>query len=521
MAAIGGPCWSGQTKQLPLELVERIGQYLDGVSLIRMAATDSFMRKAAHHVAVLRLDSLAKEHPGLGDSLAKMGWTKTAASKLSLADFRFFHLVVICVWNSFGLHSKTVIDHAIRLVTSRNGILAVARGSGEREKIILESINQETLERRVVMTKESGRYLQIANFENTLVACSQYRLSIWNSASLARVGEIDLINQKVNHKWKETKGDTSVGKIYSDLDLKDEEKLKNLEIGEIVVVENAIVVQWIWRVDGFAETWIYKINTNDPKLKDLVLEKVFRKSNDLEQWHVTVNNCYLGRIEEREMKDGYVVQFFNRKSPPSGPDNEEGVKFDVEVRGANPNFPIKVIEAKFCQGRESPLIALIMGIDVANETPMHRGRARIVLSTRYRVMMQVLNIETREVLVQHNFGVEKLPRGQEVNWMKMKMKMCWFGSHLLVAYMRIHKRYFDFDEKVYLESGELSLFCWQEGAVDILPTAISFQLDKYPKMLVEMSGNLQEIIIVMRDEDEDDPNVGSHEHFIYKCEHKF
>ena len=36
MATIGGPCWSGQTKQLPLELVERIGQYLDGVSLIRM-----------------------------------------------------------------------------------------------------------------------------------------------------------------------------------------------------------------------------------------------------------------------------------------------------------------------------------------------------------------------------------------------------------------------------------------------------------------------------------------------------
>ena len=92
MATIGGPCWSGQTKQLPLELVERIGQYLDGVSLIRMAATDSFMRKAAHHVAVLRLDSLAKEHPGLGDSLARMGWTKTAALKLNLADFQFFHL---------------------------------------------------------------------------------------------------------------------------------------------------------------------------------------------------------------------------------------------------------------------------------------------------------------------------------------------------------------------------------------------------------------------------------------------
>ena len=61
MAGTGGPHWPGQEKQIPLELVERIGHYLDGVSLIRLAATDSLMRKAAHHVAVLRLDSLAKE----------------------------------------------------------------------------------------------------------------------------------------------------------------------------------------------------------------------------------------------------------------------------------------------------------------------------------------------------------------------------------------------------------------------------------------------------------------------------
>ena len=101
MAVNGGPCWSGQEKQIPLEVVERIGQYLDGVSLIRMAATDSFMRKAAHHVVVLRLDSLAKEYPDLGDSLARMGWTKAGASKHDLAECRCFHLLVICVWNSF------------------------------------------------------------------------------------------------------------------------------------------------------------------------------------------------------------------------------------------------------------------------------------------------------------------------------------------------------------------------------------------------------------------------------------
>ena len=81
MAVTGGPHWPGQEKQIPLELVERIGHHLDGMSLISLAATDSFMRKAAHHVAVLRLDSLAQEHPDLAASLARMGCTKTAAAK--------------------------------------------------------------------------------------------------------------------------------------------------------------------------------------------------------------------------------------------------------------------------------------------------------------------------------------------------------------------------------------------------------------------------------------------------------
>ena len=83
MAGTGGPRWPGQEKQIPLQLVERIGQYLDGVSLIRLAATDSFMRKAAHHVAVMRLDESAKKHPDLGVSLVRMGWIKAAAAEHS------------------------------------------------------------------------------------------------------------------------------------------------------------------------------------------------------------------------------------------------------------------------------------------------------------------------------------------------------------------------------------------------------------------------------------------------------
>ena len=155
---------------------------------------------------------------------------------------------------------------------------------------------------------------QIANFENTLVFRSrveleegsagfkkgQYSLTIWNSTSLARVGEIDLINQKVKHKWKEAKAETSVGKIYSDVDLKDEEVLKDLEIGNIVVTENTIVVHFmksnpiLLPVSMYEqiETWIFKINTKDPKMKDLVLERVLREPITVSYTHLTLPTIY-------------------------------------------------------------------------------------------------------------------------------------------------------------------------------------------------------------------------------------
>ena len=566
----GGPCWSGQEKQIPLEVVERIGQYLDGTSLIRMAATDSFMRKAAHHVVVLRLDSLAKEYPDLGDSLARMGWTKAGASKHDLAECRCFHLLVICVWNSFEFRSKAVMTSNIKecLVTSRNGIFATSSGLKKQRnlatkdivtEIHLESINRESLERRILMTEEREGFMggaqrnQIANFENTLVFRSrveleegsagfkkgQYSLTIWNSKSLARVGEIDLINQKVKHKWKEAKAETSVGKIYSDVDLKDEEVLKDLEIGNIVVTENTIVVHFmksnpiLLPVSFYEqiETWIFKINTKDPKMKDLVLERVLRepiKANFLCSGdpsnivQVTANNCYLVRLGQSGLAPGWrkpelkpgeeqseteggvcIIQHFNLNSHSSGSEDVEGVKADVEVQGgirskrSNSNQPtldrptLHVREAKLCQVRDSPLIAL--GIEVFEET----GRRGINGQPERKDIIQVMNIETREVLMQHPFWWNS---HWERGGIDGKLKICWVGSQLLVAYKK--KRGIVVDRLLKVKD-ELSLFSWQEGAVDLLPTAITIEIgpfnDTYRNEfdLLDMFGNLQEIIMII------------------------
>ena len=129
-------------------------------------------------------------------------------------------------------------------MTSKNGILAVFRDPGSRIETFA-SIDRKSLERRVLTKEEKGTCLQIANFENTLVVQSrisspgfresQSTLTIWNSGSLARIGEIYLINQEVSHTWE-----GAAGKVFSGVNLKDDAELKDVEIGDIVAAENTI-----------------------------------------------------------------------------------------------------------------------------------------------------------------------------------------------------------------------------------------------------------------------------------------
>ena len=103
-----------------------------------------------------------------------------------------------------------------------------------------------------------------------------------------------------------------------------------------------------------------------------------------------------------------------------------------------------------------------------------------------------MNIETRQVLMQHDFGVADFGIGG-------RLKICWCGSQLLVAAKLVVTEVDEMDLDDKEEKEEVRLFCWQAGAVDLLPIGISIKLDK-PLYLIDMYANLQEIAIIMREE---------------------
>ena len=171
-------------------------------------------------------------------------------------------------------------------------------------------------------------------------------------------------------------------------------------------------------------------------------------------------------------------------------------------------------EAKFCQERDSTLIAL--ALELEDKTPSEKGSHRMVLNPCYGNMVQVMNIETREILMQHDFG-------DASHGFYGRVKMCWSGPHLLVAYKRdiddeeeVSETYDEeevgdtYDEEEVKE--EFSLFAWQAGAKDLLPIDISFKLDMHID-LVDMYGDHQEITVITR---EDLWSEGEEKNYIYK-----
>ena len=124
-----------------------------------------------------------------------------------------------------------------------------------------------------------------------------------------------------------------------------------------------------------------------------------------------------------------------------------------------------------------------------------------------------MNIETRQVLMQHNFGV--------ADWgISGRLKMCWCGSQLLVAAKLVVTEVDEMDldgeeDPLFLGKEEVSLFCWQEKAADLLPIGISIKLDK-PLYLIDMCANLQEITMIMRENTHTEDEGLKEKDHIYK-----
>ena len=125
--------------------------------------------------------------------------------------------------------------------------------------------------------------------------------------------------------------------------------LQKLEIGDVVMAKNTIVVHLMFPTedDCHSETWIWRINTENPVIEDLVLERVFmepinRYEDEIDPGLLSVNNSYLVRVGH--VDDSCILQCFSRKdndfSAKTGPQNgvqdmivldEEGTKLKVEV----------------------------------------------------------------------------------------------------------------------------------------------------------------------------------------------
>jgi len=371
-ASLGGPCWPGQEKQVPGELLEKIAQLLDAVSLLQFASTCSCMRQAAHQAAVKRLHKLALDHPDLAICLARMNWTKEEASAHHNLACPCFSLL-IGPWRSWNNLKSRIKERApvvpgpnwpsvesLRTLVTRKKMFAISRSIMESTLTAVDRDNVNQRQLKVVARTEKSTYssLQVANFEDTVVVRSceprngyrrgDYMLTIFNGTSLVKVGEIDLALEEVLLQGDSiTRARTA--KNCSELNLKDEAVLQKLEIGDVVMAKNTIVAHLMFPTEDecHSETWIWRINTENPVIEDLVLERVFmepinRYEDEIDPGLLSVNNSYLVRVGH--VDDSCILQCFSRKdndfSAKTGPQNgvqdmivldEEGTKLKVEV----------------------------------------------------------------------------------------------------------------------------------------------------------------------------------------------
>ena len=259
------------------------------------------MRRAAHQAAVGRLHQLALEYPDLAICLARMNWTKEKALMHHNLACPCFSLL-IGPWRSWNNLKSRIKERApvvpgsnwpsiegLRTLVTRKKIFAISRSIMESTLAAVDRDNVNQRQLKVVARTEKSTYssLQVANFEDTVVIRSceprngyrrgDYMLTLFNGTSLVKVGEIDLALDEVSSLQGDSNTWAKTAKNCSELNLKDEAVLQKLEIGDVVMAKNTIVVHLMFPTEDecHSETWIWRINTKNPMIGDLVLERVF------------------------------------------------------------------------------------------------------------------------------------------------------------------------------------------------------------------------------------------------------
>jgi len=433
---------------LPPELLFHINTFLPPPSLSTLSSTCTSLHTAVHQSWVSRLAQQSSLHPAVRYSLSRIGWTKEhdewgcECSQLVAGPW-------LC-WPRLARSEATIegdsnVSVGVGCTVANNKVFCCpkARGVQWRHRSRLSETSGGVLVEFDHLPEYNRYPLHVTQHHNTLVVKAleshqgyrrgDYTISIFNCETLVKVGNL---NPAEN--------------------VRDVKSLSEMEIGNLAMCDDIIAVHIMFDVNQENdideeveienirenETQLWRIKTSDPKLSDLKLIRTVKHPlafcSLLDPGLVSVNNKFLTRIGTPTAFNLNQIQWFRRdqacaesvKISDEGVTESESVGYlPVSVLSSHDYNRASVRLASLCGG-DSEYIAV--GLELGIE---HRDKDH-----SYLIVVQVYHVTRGQVVAEVEFGTS--------NHIDEKIKMSWFGPHLLV---------------LSRQKSNSSLFSWQPG----------------------------------------------------------
>jgi len=441
---------------LPPELLFHINTFLPPPSLSSLAGTCTALHTAVHQAWTSRLTVQSSLYPAVKYSLTRLGWTKDhdewgcECSQLVAGPW-------LC-WPRLARSEATIegdsnVSVGVGCVVASNKVFCCpkARGVQWRHRSRLGEASGGILVEFDHLPEYNRYPLHVTQHHNTLVVKAleshpgfrrgDYSISIFNSDTLVKVGNMDPAEK-----------------------IKDVKSLSEMEIGDIAMSDDVIVVHIMFDVNQENdidedvdienirenETQLWSIKTSDPKLSDLHLLKTIKHPlafcSLLDPGLVSVNNKIITRIGTPTAFNLNQIQWFSRDQEPViskfGSTNSmqtSGDECSAESESVG-YLPVSVLSS-YDYNRASVRLASLGGGDSEYiAVGLELGIEHRDNDHSYLIVVQVYHITRGQVVAEGEFGT--------TNHIDEKIKMSWFGPHLLV---------------LSRQKSTSSLFSWQPG----------------------------------------------------------
>jgi len=420
---------------LPREMLEQVAVLLDTASILRLAASCHLLRAAAHGACVRLLAARADQCHVMADSLGRVGWVRAQAAAHSSSPgsscpcFRLLR---------GSWHYWRKLERRAECVLQPDTNISVGLGCSVSRDRVYTSPCARSLQamQRVSLECEGPvvEYTELPQYNRfpLQALCHQATLLVkrLRPAPLHRMGEYSIELFHANTGTRVCQLDPTRGL--------DTRSLGQLEIADIVMADNTIAVHLMFDINQEAEleedieevslreneTQLWRINTACPQASDLVLDQVVREPLSLkgllDPGLLSINSEYLVRVGTSPSE--HLLQVWPR----------QGGDISLTPVGVSPSTGdlgrASVRLARLARGT-SHLLAL--GIEL--------GVEHLELGHAYRVLLQVVDLRTHAVMLQHDFGTS--------NHIDETLKMCWVGPHLILTQR--------------LPSGVAAVYTWQ------------------------------------------------------------